>query len=110
MIRVSLVYSPSAREVVQATVALPEGSTVADALVVAGWRERFALDTQPDTGFGIWNKTATLRTGLKDSDRVEVYRPLRVDPKLARRERFNKQGSKTAGLFGRLRSGGKPGY
>lgn len=107
---VSLVYAPSAREVVQATVDLPEGSTVADALVRAGWRERFALDTLADISFGVWNHAATLRTRLKDQDRVEVYRPLRVDPKLARRERFNKQGGKTAGLFARRRAGAKQGY
>ncbi|MBA4254557.1 MAG: RnfH family protein [Polaromonas sp.] len=109
--QISLAYAPSPREVVQAEVSLPEGSTVVDALLAAGWRERFALDTTPDIGFGVWNHPATLRTVLKDRDRVEVYRALRVDPKRARRERFNQQGGKkTAGLFARRRAGAKPGY
>jgi putative ubiquitin-RnfH superfamily antitoxin RatB of RatAB toxin-antitoxin module len=30
---------------------------------------------------------------------VEVLRPLQVDPKVARRERFVKQGTRGAGLF-----------
>lgn len=109
--QVFLVYAPAAREVVQAHVSLPDGSTLVDALLRAGWRERFALDSTPDISFGVWNHPATLRTVLKDQDRVEVYRPLRVDPKRARRERFNQQGGKkTAGLFARRRAGAKQGY
>jgi putative ubiquitin-RnfH superfamily antitoxin RatB of RatAB toxin-antitoxin module len=30
-----------------------------------------------------------------------VYRPLQVDPKVARRERFRQQGTRAAGLFAR---------
>jgi len=41
---------------------------------------------------------------------VEIWRPLRVDPKLARRERFGRQGARSAGLFAKRRPGSKPGY
>jgi sulfur carrier protein len=41
---------------------------------------------------------------------VELYRPLKVDPKLARRERFNRQGAGTTGLFAKRRAGAKSGY
>ena len=44
------------------------------------------------------------------SDRVEIYRPLRVDPKEARRQRFTGQGAKAAGLFQNRRKGAKAGY
>jgi putative ubiquitin-RnfH superfamily antitoxin RatB of RatAB toxin-antitoxin module len=47
---------------------------------------------------------------LRDQDRVEIYRGLRVDPKVARRERFNRQGAKRAGLFAKTRAGAKAGY
>ncbi len=40
---------------------------------------------------------------LKDGDRVEIYRQLVVDPKVARRERFVRQGSRGAGLFAKDR-------
>jgi len=33
-----------------------------------------------------------------------------VDPKVARRERFARQGAKTAGLFAKRRAGAKAGY
>jgi len=39
-----------------------------------------------------------------------LVRELRVDPMTARRERFNKQGIKKAGLFKTKREGAKQGY
>ena len=47
---------------------------------------------------------------LQLQDRVEVYRALKVDPKVARRERFAKQGARTTGLFASKRPGAKAGY
>jgi putative ubiquitin-RnfH superfamily antitoxin RatB of RatAB toxin-antitoxin module len=47
---------------------------------------------------------------LRDLDRIEICRALAVDPKVARRERFQKQGSSRAGLFSKRRVGAKPGY
>ena len=41
---------------------------------------------------------------------AEFYRALVVDPKVARRERFQKQGARSAGLFARRRAGAKQGY
>ncbi|MBC7601765.1 MAG: RnfH family protein, partial [Ramlibacter sp.] len=46
----------------------------------------------------------------RDGDRVEVYRVLIVDPKVARRERFRKQGNNNAVLFATRRVGAKAGY
>lgn len=108
--RITLVYSPANRVTVEEHVDVPEGSTVARALTISGLRQRFSLDARNDVSFGIWNRPATLQTELKSDDRVEAYRPLRVDPKLARRERFNRQGTKAAGLFAKRRPGAKPGY
>ena len=47
---------------------------------------------------------------VRPGDRVEIYRPLKVDPKVARRERFVRQGARATGLFARRRPGGKAGY
>lgn len=38
-------------------------------------------------GVGIWSKPASRTAELKQGDRVEIYRPLRIDPKEARRQR-----------------------
>ena len=59
---------------------------------------------------GIWGRKARLQQLLRDGDRVELYRPLQVDPKVARRERFARQGARAAGLFAKKRAGAKAGY
>jgi putative ubiquitin-RnfH superfamily antitoxin RatB of RatAB toxin-antitoxin module len=51
-----------------------------------------------------------LQQTLHDNDRVEIYRALGIDPKAARRERFTRQGARTAGLFSKKRTGAKAGY
>jgi putative ubiquitin-RnfH superfamily antitoxin RatB of RatAB toxin-antitoxin module len=59
---------------------------------------------------GVWGRRATPGQLLREGDRVEVCRPLLVDPKVARRERFQRQGARATGLFARRRPGGKQGY
>jgi putative ubiquitin-RnfH superfamily antitoxin RatB of RatAB toxin-antitoxin module len=111
-IHVSVMYSPAAREWVEHVLTLPANSTVAQAL------QACALLTQhPEINFdtddytlGVWGRTATMTQALRDKDRVEIYRALKVDPKVARRERFQKQGTRGAGLFSKRRPGAKPGY
>ena len=58
----------------------------------------------------IWGSKATGTQILRPDDRLELVRPLLVDPKVARRERFAHQGTKKAGLFKTRRTGGKAGY
>jgi putative ubiquitin-RnfH superfamily antitoxin RatB of RatAB toxin-antitoxin module len=106
-ISITLAYSPAPREVVEKELILPLKSTVQDALNLANLAE-FTNDT--DYQLGIWGKKTTLTHVLKDQDRLELYRPLKVDPKVARRERFQKQGARTTGLFAKTRAGGKAGY
>jgi putative ubiquitin-RnfH superfamily antitoxin RatB of RatAB toxin-antitoxin module len=60
---------------------------------------------------GIWGQKISTAHVLQDQDRLEMYRALTVDPKVARRERFVKQGAKkAAGLFANRRMGAKAGY
>lgn len=46
-----------------------------------------------------WGQKISLGHTLTSNDRIELCRELRVDPKVARRERFEKQGKRGAGLF-----------
>jgi putative ubiquitin-RnfH superfamily antitoxin RatB of RatAB toxin-antitoxin module len=59
---------------------------------------------------GIRSREVSLNQLLEEGDRVEICRPLRVDPKVARRQRFASQGAKSAGLFSKRRQGAKAGY
>jgi uncharacterized protein len=106
-ISVTLAYSPAQREVVEKVLVLPLKSTVQDAINLANLSE---FTSSVDTQLGIWGKKTTLSHVLQDQDRLELYRPLKVDPKVARRERFQKQGARTTGLFAKTRVGGKAGY
>lgn len=109
---VTVVYAASPQDVRELVLDLPLGATVAQALAATGW----ALDVGGAPGgpqalsLGIWGRKTTLDAALRDQDRVELYRPLLVDPKVARRERFQRQGAKAAGLFAAKRPGAKSGY
>ncbi|THU02512.1 RnfH family protein [Lampropedia puyangensis] len=64
----------------------------------------------PNWQWGVWGRVLPPEHVLQDGDRVEAYRELLVDPKVARRERFAKQGARGAGLFSKRRDNAKPGY
>lgn len=106
---VVLVFSPASRVVHETTISLPANARVNDALAAAVQDARFA-QLPSDASYGIWNRKVSLTAPLSNEDRLEIYRPLRVDPKVARRERFKKQGAKSAGLFAQRRPGAKAGY
>ena len=112
--QITVVYAPEARQMRQWLIEMPAGSTLAQALVQSGAMAELAeLAEQLATGeltAGIWGRAAMPSQVLENGDRVELYRALRVDPKVARRERFKGQGSRGAGLFAKRRAGGKAGY
>lgn len=92
---------------------LPRGCTLRQALESSSAFTEFPeLRACPlaELMLGVWNKRANPDQLLVENDRIEIYRPLRVDPKIARRERFNRQGAKRAGLFASTRAGAKAGY
>jgi putative ubiquitin-RnfH superfamily antitoxin RatB of RatAB toxin-antitoxin module len=110
---VAVAYTQAAGQVREQRLSLPAGATVADALAACNWPEFPAhrLDELAASGaLGLWGRKTTPGHTLRDGDRVELYRPLRVDPKVARRERFASQGSRRAGLFAQRRAGAKAGY
>jgi putative ubiquitin-RnfH superfamily antitoxin RatB of RatAB toxin-antitoxin module len=107
--RITVVYSPAPRVVHEWTQLLPVGASVNDALSACAQDARFPKE-HAMLSVGVWGKKVRLDHALNDADRVELCRPLRVDPKVARRERFKKQGAKSAGLFAQRRPGAKAGY
>ena len=109
-IHVSVVYAPAARQVHEKRLSLDDGATVLQALHASGLLSEFPEVDLAHATVGVWGRKATPGQTLKDQDRIEIYRPLLVDPKVARRERFRKQGARSAGLFAHQRSGGKAGY
>lgn len=109
-IPITVVYSPTARDVREIQLQLPPGATVLQAVQASGLLQRFPSIDHQNTEVGVWGRKADFSQQLRENDRVEIYRALTVDPKVARRERFAKQGARTAGLFIKQREGGKAGY
>jgi putative ubiquitin-RnfH superfamily antitoxin RatB of RatAB toxin-antitoxin module len=84
LITVEVVFALPEQQVVQ-TVQLLPGATAATAVQLSGLPPRF-----PDFNFtaatlGVWNKQVAADHVLTDGDRVEIYRPLPMDPREARR-------------------------
>jgi putative ubiquitin-RnfH superfamily antitoxin RatB of RatAB toxin-antitoxin module len=91
MARVEVVYSPRAREVDVTALELADGATVLHALRESRLLERHPEIDVAQAKVGVWGRVAPLSQPLREGDRVEVYRPLIVDPKEARRQRYRKQ-------------------
>lgn len=108
-IQVTVMYSPGPRQVHEIHMELADNSSVQQALQASGVLQRFT-ELDQSAVVGVWGRKASLNQVLRDRDRVEIYRALKVDPKVARRERFAKQGARTTGLFAKKRAGAKAGY
>ena len=92
-IRVELVWSPQAGDVRHAWLTLEEGVSVEQALRgCAAFADQ--LPQLADLKIGVWGRVRSLQTSLRDRDRIEVYRPLTVDPKEARRQRYQARGER----------------
>ena len=110
---ITVMYSPAPRVVHERELQLSANTTVMQALQQCGLlTECPEIDLSQPEAFMvfIWGKKTNPDHLLRDLDRIEICRALTVDPKVARRERFQKQGSSRAGLFSKRRAGAKPGY
>lgn len=117
MIEIQCVFSPGPRQVFQLSLSLPTGSLVTDAFAQLGQSPEWqTFLTGHSAGFeshrrqGIWGRLVAPGHVLKHGDRLEIYRNLLVDPKMARKQRFKRQGKGRTGLFARRRVGSVAGY
>lgn len=108
--QITVVYSPAPRETFEETLTLPGGATVRDAVAASQLAASFPALDWAALSTGVWGRACEWDQALAERDRVELCRPLKVDPKVARRERFQRQGARGTGLFASRRQGGKAGY
>lgn len=66
---------------------VPAGTTIADLFAHAAVRARFELAWLTLDSVGVYGKRVAPDYVVAAGDRVELYRPLRADPKEARRQR-----------------------
>ena len=107
-LQVTVVYSPAPRVVHERAVQLAGAPTVRDAITASGLLEAFPDLLAALPTVGVWGRKTALGHVLREGDRVEVYRALVVDPKVARRERFRRQGTRGTGLFALKKPGADP--
>ena len=69
------------------TIQIAERSSIENAIQTSGILQRFPEIDLNMNKVGIFGKLAKLETSLRDMDRIEIYRPLIVDPKAVRRNR-----------------------
>ncbi len=107
---VVLLVALAPRSVQECTLAVEEGTTAGQALKHSALVQSLPSAQLETLEFAIWGRKVPANYVLRVHDRLELLRPLLVDPKVARRERFAHQGAKKAGLFKTRRAGGKAGY
>jgi putative ubiquitin-RnfH superfamily antitoxin RatB of RatAB toxin-antitoxin module len=73
---------------------VPAGATIEQAVVQSGLLQVIPGIDLTVNMVGIYGKKKPLDTVLHEHDRVEVYRPLQVDPKEARRRRASSKPAK----------------
>lgn len=91
MIEVELAWSPRPGEVRRQMLRLPSGATIADAVAQGG------VQWPADWVSGVWGRVCEASHVLRDGDRLELLRPLAIDPKEARRRRATGRAPKQAG-------------
>jgi hypothetical protein len=92
LIDVELAWADGPHRVHRVALRLPAGSTALQALRASGVADRLAPAVLDGLTLGLWGRRCEPATVLRDHDRLELLRPLRVDPKEARRLRYRRDG------------------
>ncbi len=90
MLDIEVVYAnPQRQELVSLQVAA--GTTALEAIKQSGILTRFLEIDLDRYKIGIFSKVIPVETILREGERIEIYHPLLVDPKVARKQRAKQQ-------------------
>jgi putative ubiquitin-RnfH superfamily antitoxin RatB of RatAB toxin-antitoxin module len=93
IIQVEVVYALADQQWLL-SVELPLGSTVKTAIQQSGLLRQEPEQNWDNLSFGIFSRQCSLDTPVRHGDRVEIYRPLQIDPKERRRRRAGQGNAK----------------
>ena len=107
LMSVELVYAAAPHVLETVTLRLPVGASAGDALRVSGFGDRFGDLLGDRSGdrlgelrdglrLGLWGRLCAPAETLSDGDRLELLRPLLIDPMEARRQRLRRDGLRKA--------------
>jgi putative ubiquitin-RnfH superfamily antitoxin RatB of RatAB toxin-antitoxin module len=85
--KVAVAFSPRSGVALELSLEVPPAATAIDAIRASGLAERFPEFDLSVATLGVWGRACLPQTSLQEGDRVEVYRPLTMDPNEARRLR-----------------------
>lgn len=83
-IDVEVVYALAERQLLLA-ITIPAGATAGEAIDQSGIAQQFPEQDLSNCQLGIWGRLVDSDQLLEEGDRVEIYRPLSIDPREARR-------------------------
>lgn len=103
LMSVELVYAAAPHVLETVTLRLPVGASAGDALRASGFGDRFGDLLGDRSGdrlgelrdglrLGLWGRLCAPAETLCDGDRLELLRPLLIDPMEARRQRLRRDG------------------
>lgn len=95
-IHVEVAFAAAPHRIERVALCLPAGSTALQALRASGLADRLGAAALDALALGLWGRAIEPGTMLRDRDRLELLRPLVVDPKEARRQRYRRDGLKKA--------------
>lgn len=88
--KVTVAYALPDRQFIK-EMELPEGATAGQAVERSGLDREFPGAIAGSSGMGIFGRMVSADTVLGPGDRVEIYRPLGLEPGEARRKRVRKR-------------------
>lgn len=103
LISIELVYAAAPHVLETVTLRLPVGANAGDALRASGFGDRFgdllgdrsgdrSGELRDGLRLGLWGRLCAPAETLCDGDRLELLRPLLIDPMEARRQRLRRDG------------------
>ncbi len=84
-IQVEIVFA-TADEQLLCALTVPSESTITDVIEISALAEQFPDHDLGEMQVGVWGHPADRRQMVRGGDRIEIYRPLEMDPREARRQ------------------------
>ena len=88
LVEVEIVYGVTGAQVIRQEV--PANATLREAIEQSGILEMYPEIDLDRNKVGIFSRKRELHAPVRAGDRIEIYEPLKVDPKEARRRRAKK--------------------
>jgi len=68
------------------TLLVEDGTTIAEVIAKSGLTKIFPDHRLAELALGVWGREVEKNRVVKAGDRIEIYRPLELDPREARRQ------------------------